>query len=187
MSWKIETRFEMLADRPEWMLEKGPTENLVDRKFYHGTNVVLHPGDVIEARFASPFFVPYWDTEHNRPYAFATTSIDWATQFAKQATGDKTNKNHHGRGYVYQVAPVDPNWALAQGPVRENIDQIGSPPIKAEHWWTDEVYEETWEYNKDYSEYISPNGWRVIRLVKTIEPSASWETVQGFRRRPIPK
>lgn len=140
---RIETRFEMLADRPEWLRSKGPSPI---GAFYHGTSAKLEPGEIIQPLNEPSTYEPYWETDSGmddpQGYGFATSDINRAKIYAEHAA----MKRGARYGYVYEVEPVNPDWAAGYGTTKED------DPI----------------YHEFSAEYISQSGWRVIWLIVTV-------------------
>lgn len=153
---KVQTRFEMLSeywdwdlvhqDRPEGgnkMLDMVNTFPLSPQgPFYHGTAAQLQPGDVIEPRVkhrSNP--QPDWSKEE---LAFAATGYNQAANYAASRGRDAG-----GTGYIYEVEPLNDD-------IRP--DQIAGQPLLRQQFDPDQHGEA----------YVSPSGWRVVRLVDTI-------------------
>jgi len=155
MMKRIETRLQMLADRPEWLRSKGP---FPIKAFYHGTAAELEPGEIITPLNEPSAYEPYWETdpgmEDPQGYGFATSDIDIARIYAEHHAMNNTWERGARYGYIYEVEPVNPDWAAGYGTTKEEDSAHG-------HHRKD-------VYHEFAGEYISQSGWRVIRLVETV-------------------
>lgn len=148
MSKRIETRFEMLADQPNRLWDTRYMRPY-DVPFYHGTSSIFLPGETIDADYDAirdersnhPL---YWgeNTGTQGGYAFATTNIDTAKDYAR----DKADYGG-GIGFIYEVEPL--NWDYHYDPWdswldKDRGDQGGSESFR------------------------SPSGWKVIRLIEVV-------------------
>jgi hypothetical protein len=106
--------------------------------YYHGTKAVLQPGQIVEPR-VEHYVDPNGYGEEKMGYAFATTDYATAQRYARKPHAG-LGQNYGNDGYVYEIEPL-----------QEDVvpDPLGNSFGNTE-------------------DYVSPSGWRVIRLLETI-------------------
>jgi hypothetical protein len=134
--------------------------------FYHGTPEELNPGDIVKPINPPMEYTPMWDQKPGN-YAFATTDYNAARHYALYEKSGKMRDV----GYIYKVSPVGQDWARGGGPAHQNTPNasLKAMDTKGEIW------------KQQSPEYISPSGWRVIKLVETVrkpEQTPSWTQQQ---------
>ena len=155
MPRRVETRFEMLADQPEWMRPRGPAPLPA---LYHGSVAKLNPGDIVVSSQTTnplqseinklPTFPEFEKSHpaHSTQFAWASPDINTARQYAVPYAYHNPSDEEQEEGYVYEVAPVDPNFVYGE-------KGMGSV-------------------------YGSKKGWKVIQLIEVMRKDNGFYT--GF-------
>lgn len=106
--------------------------------YYHGTKARLQPGQVVEPR-VEHYVDPDSSGEEKMGYAFATTDYRTAQGYARKPHAG-LGQNYGHDGYVYEVEPLQEDVV---------VDPLGNS------------FGQT-------TDYVSPTGWLVKRVVEVI-------------------
>ena len=166
---RVETRIEILGEAltrgPD-----GPFNRLMDDRmqiptegpFYHGTNAILRPGEVITPQqsayrdYSYPSSNPttWGEPRPGTNYSFATRNIEVARNYSNW-------KDRHNDGYVYEVEPI--KLDLEHDPEDFRSVHPNHPTKPDPFIWSGE-----WKYTGPSETFRSPTGWQVVRLVETV-------------------